>query len=756
MRRSIFAGIMICLAVACLTTCGLQVFAQQPQTAPNQTRTAQSPTDQPDVIRISTELVQTGVVVLDKQGHFVEGLKPEQFQLRLDGKPVQVSCFERVVAGSASEAQLETAAARGAKAPATAAPADATYRGRTIIFFIDDLHLSAPSVEQTRKTILEFIENQMGPDDQVAIASPSNQIGFLQKFTDLKAVLRAALARVNHRPYTVHDSENTTMTEYNAVRIDAGDRDAITYYADDLMKTTNFSIPGGGLGPPKSGGLASAPAQGTQQGGITREMAERNVKERAQFMLQQSAAITTNTLSTLESLMRSTSQMAGRKLVFFISDGFYLNDRNTAFGEKLKQITDAAVRAGVVIYSMDARGIVSVADATSNRADGQGRLSRANIGELAASQDPLTALAADTGGRALLNSAGLSDAVTNALKETADYYLLAWRPPGEEPKGGNFRRIEVSIVDHPELTVRLPRGFMVSDPKSTPKETADNKPLTTAPAKGPEATLMAALNASSARKGLPTQLSVSFVDVPSAGPVLSSSVQVATDVLGYGSDNKQSAAIDIAGVVFNDQGKQTGGFKTRLNVNPLAGAKEGENPGVIYTYKLPLKPGIYQVRVAAVDDKSGRVGSAAQWVEIPDLAAKHLTLSSLLIGGQFVGSGQKQPAGGAAADQVQFSVDRRFPQGSHMNFMTIVYNAARSGATPDLDAEIKISRNGRPVVASPVRKLVTDANSDLARIPYGADIALRTMAAGRYLLQVTIQDRIAKTSASQQIMFEID
>ncbi|HKQ53406.1 MAG TPA: VWA domain-containing protein, partial [Pyrinomonadaceae bacterium] len=374
-------------------------------------RAQQTPQDD-DVLRINAELVQTGVMVFDKQGRFVEGLKPEQFELKIDGKPVTPSFIERVAAGTEREEKLMTAAQRGAT-PQPAPAAGTSVRGRVIIFFIDDLHLSPESVNQTRKTILEFVENQMSPYDQVAIASVSNQIGFLQKFTDLKAVLRAAISRLNHIPYTVRDAESVPMTEYTALRIDQGDRDASDHYVTELLKSTNYR------GGSTTGGKPVSPYGGRtstgETGGMTRDAAERVVKERAQVLLKQSAAISLNTLNTLESLMRSSSMLPGRKVVFFISDGFYLNDRNTGFGDKLKQITDAAARSGVVIYSIDARGLVSTTDASSNRTDPNGRLSRSNVGELAASQDPLTALAADTGGRALLNSGALTSAVTDAL-----------------------------------------------------------------------------------------------------------------------------------------------------------------------------------------------------------------------------------------------------------------------------------------------------------------------------------------------------
>ncbi len=710
----------------------------------------QTPQD-PDVIRISTELVQTGVVVLDKQGKFVPGLKADQFALKVEGKPVTPTFFEQVTAGSDREQNLEKTVGRGQvpeTAQTTAAP---SYRGRTIIFFIDDLHLSKESVESTRKAMLEFVDKQMSADDLVAVASPSGQIGFLQRFADIKPVVRAAVNRIAYRPYTVRDYESVPMTEYQALKIDQGDKDTAEYYIVELLKQHNFKLAGGqSLGPPSGGPMNQRAAPRTNPG-MNRETATRMVRDRAGLMMRQSEGITGATLSTLESLMRSSSDLPGRKLAFFISDGFFLNDRSTAFGEKMKRITDAAVRAGVVVYSLDARGMSSNIDASSNRADATGRLTRANLGELASSQDGMNALAVDTGGKAFFNTGRLTEAVNTALNETSNYYLLAWRPQSEDQKASGFKRVEVSIVGRPELTVRLPRGFMMGDPKasettSTPEAT---KALPTA-AKGADQAILTALANPLSNSALPTNVSVSFIDVPTSGPVLTISTQMATDVLGYGADGKQPASINIGGVVLNDQGKQAGGFKNRVTVNPSTNTTV-QNPGVIYSHKIPLKPGIYQVRVAASDEKSGRVGSAAKWIEIPDLASKKLTLSSMLLGGQFIGADQKSATG----EQMQFSVDRRFPKGANLNFLMFIYNAAAS-PSPDLDAQIKIVRNGQAVVTSPILKVPIDATSDAARISYGANVGLRTLPPGRYLLEVAITDKLAKTTATQNVSFEIE
>jgi VWFA-related protein len=734
---------------------------------PAQEKTKQSkpnPEQSPEVIRVNTDLVQTNVFVLDKQGHFVDGLQLKDFDLRIDGKPEPISFFNRVVAGT-SRGQSQPAAV--ASIPNNnLATSEGDERGRTIIFFIDDLHLSAGSVQRTRQMILQFLTNQMGPGDQVAVASASGQIGFLQQFTDNRSVLRAAVSRLNHHPYTVIDSENIPMTEYTALRVDQGDRDAITYYANQLLLANNFNSPGGPLGPPQGGPVGAVTGRGQRSSGISREMAEMMVKQRALAMLKQASAVTGNTLLGLESLMHSSAQLAGRKLAFLVSDGFYLNDRNTGFVNKLHEITDAALRAGVVVYSIDARGLTSSVDVTTNRPDLDGKLSRSNIGELAASQDGLNALAEDTGGRALLNSDALNEAVDRALNETSNYYELAWKPATEDQKSGNFRRLQVSVVGHPELVVRVPRGYLESDANAAAAHAAaaDNKTAkvdTKSPPIGQpsvETELRTALGAFAPKRNLPAIVALSFIDTPENGLIVTASIQAATAPLNYGSDGQQ-AGVDLAGVVLNDQGKPAASFKTHMTVRKLPANMSQEEAGVVYNYKTPLAPGLYQVRAALRDEKSGQVGSAMQWIEIPDLSSHRLTLSSLLVRAQQAPGSSKSKAEANAPSELQFSVDRRFNRASQLNFLLFIYNATRGSngnSTPDVAAKVEVFRRGQTIVSTPVRKLSTEGMSDLGRIPYGGQFPLATLPIGRYDLQVTIADRLANSTASQRLSFQIE
>src|ERR1044072_844310 len=177
------------------------------------TATAQTTTQKPqdDVVRVYTELVQTDVMVFDKGGKFVSGLKADNFELRVDGKPREIQAFEQISAGSDEESQL--AAARGATAVNLKRPVPLD-RGRIVFFYIDDLHIALAGVQATKKTITSFIEKEMGQNDQAEIATASGQIGFLQQLTNDRIVLRMALDRLKPKSFYTRDGSRPPMSEY--------------------------------------------------------------------------------------------------------------------------------------------------------------------------------------------------------------------------------------------------------------------------------------------------------------------------------------------------------------------------------------------------------------------------------------------------------------------------------------------------------------------------------------------------------------
>lgn len=688
----------------------------------------QSSAQEPEVVRINTELVQTAVTVLDKKGNFVDGLKSDQFELIVDGKPRQVAFFERIAAGSTREREL---AASGLGVNSSAPLPPANVPGRTIVFFIDDLHLSPDSLSRTRMMLQHFLEREISTKDNVAIASASGQVGFLEQFTNNKEVLDAALARLIPRMYDVHGysaGNSTPMTEFMALNIDTNrsDTKVLNFYIEECMKgAATFKRARGALA-------------------LIRASCETQVKNSARAVLMQAAQVTQNTYNSLESLMRSAARAPGRKLAFFVSDGFLLDagPHAATTRDKLDHVIDAAQRAGVVVYTIHAQGLVndSFRDAGNKRPmDANGRLDLASIGELQANQDALSALAAQTGGRALRGTNFFDKWVSTVLDETSNYYLVAWRPEKDEERTAKFRHVKISVVGQPELTVRAPRGY-VEGPKLAAPTTAastEKKPKT------PDTEIRDALTDSFTIHGLPVLLSLTYLNTPTNGLVVTSSMEISGGGLTYGEDGQQPATIRLAGVVLNDKGKVAGSFRNQLSINPRKA--DDVAGGIFYNHHTPLTPGIYQFRVAARDEKSGRVGSATQWIVIPDLARNQLMLSSLLLGGKVIEDRKNQ----ASSPQVQLSVDHSFPRTAPLGYWIFVYNAKRDpGGNPQLTVQTHVLRDGRAILSSPQRK-VNNGGPDPQRIPFGEELALKTLAPGRYDLKVTITDGVAGTTASQ-------
>jgi hypothetical protein len=482
------------------------------------------------------------------------------------------------------------------------------------------------------------------------------------------------------------------------------------------------------------------------------------VKTRATKIPTQREAVTNGSLTAHEKHVQTAGQIEGRKLLFFVSDGFYLDGKGSVStaNRRLQLVTDTAARTGSVIYTIDARGLFApFHDASGTKArDPNGYLDRSSVGEANLAQEGLANLAGETGGQFLKNQNYFDRWVSRVLDETSNYYRIAWKPAGDEQKGGRFRRVEVAVAGRPDLNVRLHRGYVPAAARAAEesKEKGAAKPdAKGADAKGAEADFRAALTAPAGKRGLPTALSTSFVDVPNNGPVLTSSVEVGTGALDYGADGKQPATVDLVGVVLNEQGKQVSNFSKRLTVAPAAAAS-GEQPGVIYNHKAPLAPGLYQVKAAVRDSRGGQVGSAVQWIEIPDLSKKQLALSSLHLGGRQVGGGAD-----GGAPQIQFSVDRRFARSAKVDFLGFVYNAARAGGAGavDLSVTLRVLRDNKAVVSSPARKLAPEAGADLARIPVTGAISLGQLPAGSYELEVSITDNVARTNAVERVVFEI-
>jgi VWFA-related protein len=707
--------------------CLLMVWSTAAQTPQNP-----RPAQQDEVVRVYTELVQTDVMVFDKQGHFVNGLRPENFELRIDGKVRPIQSFEQIKAGSDEETQL--AAARGTtldRGGNNSKPATPLDRGRTVFFFVDDFHLDLSGMTATQKLVGNFIDKEMGQNDEAAIISATGQVGFLQQLTDNKFVLRTALKRISPHSNTVRDGDRPTMTEYQAVLISQNDFDVVGYFIDETMKFNP---------------------------GLPRDAVANIVRNRANALLAQASQITTNTLSGLEGLIRSVKSLPGRKVLFFCSNGFFVENRQSNVVDKLRQIASAAAKAGVVIYSMDVRGLVApFGDPSVDQFDTSGRLERSTHGELIASQDGLNALARDTGGKAIFNTNDFKPGLVGALKETSVYYLLAWQPEKPGHHTGRFRRIEVSIIGRPDLTVRVRRGFFDSDPV-TPTVTA-TKSKEEDPFKTVARKLHEVLVAPYPDNKLPLSLSVDYHDVAGKGPTLSASVQVPGEFILYGPEGEKiQGLLDVAGAFYDDRGQASSTFYERvITTAPSVESVKVNRPDITYTYPAILKPGLYQARVVVRDYKSGRTGSVRKWIEIPDLSNHQLALSSLLVGEHTQPPITNVSNKREEISPVTLSANHRFRRESSLRFLVFLYNTvlSPSDSKPDAAIQIQVVRDDQPVMTTALKRVSTEGIADLDRIPYAAEMPLADLTSGRYLLVVTVIDRVSKRSASQQTHFDV-
>lgn len=691
------------------------------------------PAQSDDVIKVFTEQVQTDVMVFDRQGHFVNGLKREDFELRIDGKPRAINFFERVQAGAASE-EAQLAAARGAQWAASDKTAPVPLdRGRPVFFFVDDMHLSPGSMDQAKKLLARYIDQDLKQNDEAEIMTATGRLGFLEQLTDNKVALRTAVERLTTRPGVVKDGRRPPMSEYQALQISRGDPDTTGYFIDEVLKDNRM---------------------------LSRPSAEDEVTRRASMILEQAAYFTTITLASLETLIRSSAKLPGRKLIFLISDGFFIDNRNSDTTERIHRLTSVAGKTGAVIYSIDARGLVTgIADASVQVAvDRTHRLQRGGMGEITSSQDGLNAVARDTGGRALFNTNDLHIAVDKGLKETSVYYLLSWRPNRGEDSATKFRRLEVVIPGRPDLTVRVRRGFFdltpprVADKRKEPvKEKAEETPA--------QAKLREAIVAPFPGGGqIPISLTLNYVDTPDRGIAMSASMQVPGELLLFSSKTGEpKAQVDLGGAVFNDRGESSR-FGEQVTVTAPTDSSKAANRNLTYSHTIYLPPGLYQVRVAARDAESGQIGTASAWIEIPDLSNHKLSLSSLIVGERPEPEAMTAKAsGGPFPDPVQLSIDRRFKRNSYLRYLIYIYNSARAvmDSPPDVAMQMQILRESQPVATTTLKKVSTEGVADLQRLAYAAEIPLEGLPAGRYILKLTAIDRIAKSSASQQLRFEI-
>lgn len=734
-----------------------------------------TPTQTPapdDVVRITTNLVQVDAAVTDKKGRPVTDLRAEDFELYEDGRPQKITNFSFVSVGSDGPPSFERAkaAARPPRSSEVVAPVPPVRLRpeqvqRTVALVVDDLGLSFESMHFVRGALRKFVDEQMQPRDLVAIIRTGAGVGALQQFTSDKRLLYAAIDRVKWNSRGRSGIAAFSPLEDSPL--------------DDFNKR-----PGGADN-------GTAPAAPTNPGSRTDR--EREARERYNDFKDDVFSV--GTLGALNYIIRGLRTLPGRKSVVLLSDTMAIFDSNAQGNlrtiQALRRLTDLANRASVVIYTIDPRGLaplnLTAADntTTSTRLS-DGTVVRANSGaalmqslsqrtlDLWKSQEGLKYLALETGGFFVTNNNDVSQGIQRALDASKDYYLIGYRPDETtfDPQTGRRRYHEISLrVKRPGLIVRTRTGFFgISNEKAQPVGRTIQEQL------------MAAITTPFASGDIDLRLTSVFLNEPESGSFMRSLIYVNAKSLAFQEqvDGSYRATVDVLAMTFDDSGMPVDRrSRTQEIVVPRGEYRAALDRGLTFGINLPVKtPGAFQLRIAVRDSGSRRVGSANQYIEVPDVRKDRLTLSGIYLAERHeadnvlptasrgtvgasdnrkddkAGDGQnveRDPQSGPAV--------RRFRTGALVDYGYEVYNAHLDKNTrrPQLQSQVRLFRDNQLVFSGRVLDLNGQPDSKrlvaLGRLPLGSNLP-----PGDYVLQVIVTDPLAKEKnrvASQWIDFEI-
>jgi hypothetical protein len=237
-------------------------------------------------------------------------------------------------------------------------------------------------------------------------------------------------------------------------------------------------------------------------------------------------------------------------------------------------------------------------------------------------------------------------------------------------------------------------------------------------------------------------LSAGYLEKANDGLVVAASVQIAREVGSSQGGSAANTELDVIGALINDSGNILSSLKQRITI-PAGGNSTGNS--VVVTMQFPkLASGLYQMRVAARDSKTGRLGSAMQWIEIPNITAGTFTLSSIFL---------TEGANGSSKSVIK--PDRQFARTTKLGFQTYVYHASQSSGSPKATLQIELRHNGQVIIQTPPSLIATDGVKDLARLPVVGEFPLNAFSPGSYVLKLTVTDSLTKKSASRQIGFTV-
>ena len=652
-----------------------------------------------------TRLVIVNLSAKDKSGRPIMTLKKEDVEVFEDGVKQDIKVFElQKLEGEqlpalddASLSAPKTLAEKIKVAPGKAyvEPAKNSvikYQDRRLLCMLFDMtSMQPPEQLRAQEAAIKFLETQMTSNDLVEIMTFNSNIKVVEEFTADRERLITSLKKLVV-------GQGSDFADLASTSADEGD-DSGGFAADD----TEFNI-----------------------------------------------FNTDRKLSAIEDAARKLGAFPEKKALIYFTSG--IGKTGVENQSQIKATTNAAVRANVAIYSIDARGLVATppgGDASQASTRGTGMITGTKQAGLKASfqdsQETLTTVSEDTGGKAMLDTNDLTMGIRQAQDDINSYYIIAYSPKNSADDG-KMRRIDVRLANK-SMYAKLDFRKAYYANKTFAKFNASDK----------ERQLEEALTLGDPVSELPLALEVDYFRVARDRYSVPISVKIPGSAIGLTKKGaKQTAELDFIGQVRDASGKLITGVKDNITVK-LADTDAASigHKNIQYDSVLSLGPGTYDLRFLARENQSGKMGTFETKFVIPDLnSEKTLRVSSVIWSNQrenlaaTVGAAENNKKLIASHPLVQDgqkvlpSITRVFRKDQTMYVFFEVYDPGMDPdrKAPSLTAEVELIAGGRRAFTSaPVRQnKLADKRPGVAQFSF--QIPLAKLAPGQYISQVNIID----------------
>lgn len=567
------------LVAIVLTALVLAALAQQGDGQPSAKQELNAPLLKPTVkFETTTQLVIVNVVAKDRDGKPIENLKASDFTVFEDGKPQEIKVFEYQRLEDAplpppaktfatrpedkpQEAETPQPAPRVTSAVQTiitpAKPGEIKYKdSRLLVLYFDFQGMPVEDQIRAQEGALKFLTTQMTAADRVAIMSYTGQLKVLHDFSD--------------------DRDSLIRTVKGLVLGEASEMANVV--SDESAEDTGAAF--------------------------TADESEFNIFN------------TDRQLTALGQALKMLASLPEKKaLVYFASGVARSGIDNDA---QLRATINTALRSNVSIYPVDARGLVAMAPAgNANRGSGGGAGNRGNfsggagrsmMSNLSGSQDTLYALAADTGGKAFLDSNDLAMGVAQAQRDIASYYILGYYSTNTA-MDGKYRRIKVQINNNLNARLDYRTGYFAS--KEFKQFTASDR----------ERQLEEALMLGDPITDLTLALEVAYFRLAADRYYVPVTVKMpGSDLELAKRGGAQSTRLDYICQVRDSRGRLIASARDFITVKLKEDtAAELSKKTVAYDVGFALQPGTYTLKFLTRENETGKMGTFETKFTIPDL-----------------------------------------------------------------------------------------------------------------------------------------